>query len=130
MSRAIKNTAVVAAPTAAASASKPAAGTAHYYEWTKDQDGTEMFIILEDATGPTVAIDRAEIEIFAYLTNDDKPAYWWRAAISGPTGRVQTPIVVPTCDITAIYVRQGAQDAVIGAAAAQNPAVKYQLIWQ
>ena len=130
----VENSAVVAAPTAAASATMPAVGTAHYYQYQASGNAPSGrfrgYIIVEDATGATVAIDRAEVEIYGYITADDKPALLERLVVSSATGRAQVPFDVDLCDQIMLHVRQGAVDAAVGVAGAQNPAFKYQLIWQ
>jgi len=110
--------------TAPAATATPAA--AHYYEM--DMKRKVITIIAEDKTGYNVAIDRGEIEVFGYLTIGDEPGLVGRIVVNSATGRQQIPLTLESPNVFCLYIRQGTQDAAVGAAAAQNPAMKYQLV--
>lgn len=133
--RTIINPTVIAAPTAAPSAAMPTIAIDHYYSMPSAINKIKGYIIIENAAKSVAAseylepIDRAEFLLYGYVSPDDKPAPVLELSISSPYGRIQTPFEVDTCDLSKVYVRQGSRVAV-GGPTAQNPAFKYQLVWE
>lgn len=133
--RKIVNPTVIAAVTTAPTAAMPTTATAHYYSMPSAIGKIKGYVIIENAAKSVAAseylepIDRAEFVLYGYVSPDDKPAPVLELSISSPYGRIQTPFEVDTCDLSKVYVRQGIRVAV-GGATDQNPAFKYQLVWE